>query len=313
MARALAPLYARLRRPAELDVVGVGECSLDEVWRLDGDLLPGGKHAARSPERLGGGQVATLLVALARLGRQVAFAGAVGEDEDGARLLEELAGEGVAVERATRVPGAGTRRAVLVVDGAGDRTVIEHRDARLRPAPERVAAAVGRAAIVHLDAVDLEVSIEVAERARAAGAIVSLDVDRAAPGLDALLALADVCVVSADVPLQLGGDANLFDALERLAPRTGPLLCATAGESGAFARVGGQAVHVPAFAVEVVDTTACGDTFRAGLLCALLEQQPLAAALRFAAAAAALKCRDLGRRGCPRRAEVDAFLSTRTG
>ena len=59
----------------------------------------------------------------------------------------------------------------------------------------------------------------------------------------------------------------------------------------------------------MVDTTACGDTFHAAFLCALLEAQPPRQALRFANAAAALKCRDLGRRGCPTRAEVNALFA----
>jgi sugar/nucleoside kinase (ribokinase family) len=66
----------------------------------------------------------------------------------------------------------------------------------------------------------------------------------------------------------------------------------------------------PAFPAErVVDTTACGDTFRAALLVALLDGLRPAEGLRFANAAASLKTRDLGRRGCPRRAEVNALMA----
>ncbi|HUQ01407.1 MAG TPA: PfkB family carbohydrate kinase, partial [Kofleriaceae bacterium] len=65
----------------------------------------------------------------------------------------------------------------------------------------------------------------------------------------------------------------------------------------------------PAFPVDVVDTTACGDTFHAAAICALLDGKSIGETLRFANAAAALKCRGLGRSGCPRKSEVDELLA----
>ena len=73
-------LLARLRPAAgsRYDVIGLGECSLDEVWRLqEGAPPPGGKGLARGRDLLGGGQVATAMVACRRLGLSVALLGAV--------------------------------------------------------------------------------------------------------------------------------------------------------------------------------------------------------------------------------------------
>jgi ribokinase len=69
-------------------------------------------------------------------------------------------------------------------------------------------------------------------------------------------------------------------------------------------------LHVPAFAVDVRDTTAAGDTFNAALAVALAEEQPMESALRFASAAAAISVTRLGAQAsAPSRAEVDAFLA----
>jgi sulfofructose kinase len=140
---------------------------------------------------------------------------------------------------------------------------------------------------------------------------VSLDVDHPAPGIAELLPLVDVLITSRGVPEQLSGEATLEAALRSLQAKTGGGLCGcTLDADGAALLDDGHFLLSPAFPVDqLIDTTACGDTFRAGFLCALVEGQKPAQALRFANAAAAIKCRDLGRRGCPTRAEVNALLA----
>ncbi len=92
------------------------------------------------------------------------------------------------------------------------------------------------------------------------------------------------------------------------------------GADGARAFVAGRYIEAPGFAVPVVDTTGAGDVFHGAFLLAMLEREAgrkptpeaVTEALRFANAAAALKCRALGgRAGIPRRAEVDRFLTER--
>jgi ribokinase len=72
-----------------------------------------------------------------------------------------------------------------------------------------------------------------------------------------------------------------------------------------------EALHVPAFAVEAVDTTAAGDTFNAGLAVALTEGEPLEAAIRFASAAAGVSVTRRGAQAsAPARAEVLDYLAS---
>lgn len=299
------------RRPqAELDVVGVGECSLDEVWILDGALAPGGKLRARHREALGGGQVATAMVACARLGLRAAFAGAVGDDAAGRVVLDGLAQEGVDVSATRVVAGGETRSALVIVDGAGERTVIERADRRVVALHgDGLDRAIARARVLHLDASHVPTSLHAARVARAHGVLVSLDADHVAPGLDELIALVDLCITSEGVPQALTGEDDLERALRKLRERTGALVGCTLGARGAAALDGEHLLLSPAFPTAVVDSTACGDTFHAAAIRALLDGRSLGGLLRFANAAASLKCRALGRLGCPTKPEVDALLA----
>jgi sulfofructose kinase len=306
-------IVERLGQPGRaLDVIGYGECSIDEVWVLPTAPDWGGKLRAARRERLGGGQVATAMVACARLGLKAAFCGVVGDDDDGRQVLAGLAAEGVDVTAAWRVPGGVTRAALILVDERnGERAVVEHTQPRpLSLLPHVVPARIAEARILHLDATDPGFAREAARRAREAGTVVSLDVDHPAPGLDELLRLADIVITSRGLPQQLTGEADLERALRKLAEGVPGLVGCTLGADGAALLDDGHLLLSPAFPTEVVvDTTACGDTFRAALLVALAEGQRPSEGLRFANAAAALKARDLGRRGCPMRAEVNALLA----
>jgi sulfofructose kinase len=69
--------------------------------------------------------------------------------------------------------------------------------------------------------------------------------------------------------------------------------------------------HQPAFAVEVRDTVAAGDVFHGAFTLAIAGERPVADAMRFASAAAAIKCtRTGGRKGAPTREEVERFLKS---
>ncbi len=296
----------------DFDVVGFGECSIDEVWMvpsLEADALRG-KLRAHKRDRLGGGQIATAMVACARLGLRAAFCATVGDDSEGGDVISGLGAEGVDVGGVERYARTSTRVALLLVDERGERVIIETGRPASVPAPSRLRERVAQARVVHLDVTEPAYAMLAAHHARERGTLVSLDVDHPAPGLDELLPLVDVCITARGVPEQLTGEANLEHALRALADKTGGLVGCTLGADGAALLDDGHLILSPAFPVDhMVDTTACGDTFHAAFLCALLEEQPPRQALRFANAAAALKCRDLGRRGCPTRAEVNALIA----
>ncbi len=293
----------------DYDVLGFGEASIDEVWRLPRGFQLGHKAKSEGRLRIGGGQIATALVAASRLGARAGFLGPLGDDAIGAELTEGLRADGVALLAGSTVPGLRTRTALILVEESGERTVLGSDPPQAQPVLQK--AALKRTRALHLDGTWPEVSLALAAEARALGVWVSLDLDHASEHGLALIARSDVAVLGRGVASALTGQAALADALAALAVLSSAdaLLVETRGDEGALALVGGDVVHVRPFTEPILDTTACGDTFRGALLVALLDGFDSRRALRFASAAAALKCRDVGRRGCPSRAEVEALVA----
>ena len=288
--------------------MGIGQNSLDRVW-----LAGSSDDPARGVEATGG-QVATAVLALARLGLRCAYVGAIGADPEGERVLEPLLRAGVDCSRVRRVLGGQTRRALIRVEPeSGERTVEPERDpaVRLRPA-DLDSGQIESARALLIDVEDPEASLRAAELANAAELPVVLDADRRGGGLDALLPAVDFAVVSHELAASFG-DGSLRDALRELAARCRRLAVMTLGGGGAaaMARDGETLLESPAFEVEVRDTTGAGDVFHAGFLWGLLQGWDAEAVLRTANAAAALSCRGLGAQGgLPDSEQLAAFLGT---
>jgi sugar/nucleoside kinase (ribokinase family) len=293
------------------DLLGVGQCSIDHVCTVEGLPRLGGKAAMLAYEVLPGGQVATAMVAAARLGLRAAYAGAVGSDAAARIALAPLEAAGVDLESVRAVPGAATRLAVILVDRAsGERTVLGHRDPRLRLEPGALPEARIRAArCLLVDADDVEASRAAAAQARRAGIPVIADLDTADAAAAALLPSVDFPLVSRSFAETFGLDGTVRGGLDRLVRGGARVAVATLGEGGCLAREGDREIPGPGFAVAPRDTTGAGDVFHAAFAAGWLDGLRDAALLRFANAAAALSCRALGAQGgLPARAEVEAFL-----
>ncbi len=296
---------------SDLDLLGIGQCSIDHVCTVEGLPRFGGKEAMLAYEVLPGGQVATALLAGARLGLRGAFIGATGTDGAADVVLAPLAAAGIDVTGVRRVSGAATRLATILVDRAnGERTVLWYRDPRLRLRSEDVPhGQIARARCVLLDGDDPDVSAHAAQRARDAGVPVVLDVDVLDAGTERLLALADFPVVSREVAEALGSTRGVREGLVRLVANGARMAVVTLGDSGCLARLGDREFASPAFPIAPRDTTGAGDVFHAAFIWGLLEGLEPEALLRAANAAAAISCRALGAQGgLPTRAELGAFL-----
>ena len=290
----------------------MGQISVDEVRVVDAR-----RRSKRAPEFLCGGQVATVMLAAARLGLRSGYQGAVGEDLTADQALAPLLAADVECRAVKRVPGGRTRTAAIRVEAeGGERRVEPRRDPEVRlDAADVDADLIRQARLLHVDAEDPAASIRALELARCMGAATTLDLDEPTPETLGLLRQIDFPIVSRGFAEKLsGGSATL--ALPELAAAAGRMAVITLGEEGAVAQFhGGQTVlHCPAFSVEVRDTTGAGDAFRAGFIWALLEGLPVAAVLEAASAVAALNCTALGAQGgLPMRQELEAFLQSRKG
>ena len=276
---------------AHFDVVGIGENSIDLVYRLSGAAAPNAKLRASTHALSCGGQIATTLAACAAMGLRATYVGTFGDDANGQRVRDILTDAGVDLSHAP-VRHASNRHAVILVDERnGDRTVVWHRDPALVMRIEDVPASViGHARLLHADDLDEDASIAAARIAVGAGVLVTSDIDRVTGQTAALMALSTVPIFSAHVPSALTGERDPEGALRELRKGHAGWLCVTLGTDGAMLLDGDHLHHVPAFNVRAVDTTGAGDVFRAAFIYALLQKQGPADILRFACAAAAVSC-----------------------
>nr|MDQ3746777.1 PfkB family carbohydrate kinase [Acidobacteriota bacterium] len=194
-------------REREFDAVGFGLNAVDHLVVVP--TYPEFDTKVRLVEhvRAAGGQTATTLAGLRRLGWQTAYAGRFGSDDAGRFGLEALRSEGVDVKFAEVVEGARNQIAFIVIDArTGERTIMWDRDERLAyredEAPRDFAA---RGRVLHLDAHDPRACARLAREARAAGTIVTVDADNIYEGLPELLPHVDVLISSKEFPRRLTG------------------------------------------------------------------------------------------------------------
>lgn len=295
------------------DVIGVGAACVDHVCRLP--VFPrsdcaSSKVRMHAQWRMCGGQTATALATCAQLGLRTKYVGAVGMDDEGARILTELSARGIDMSDVVRLDVA-SATATILIDDSGERIVLWHRDPRLGIPVERLPVAdIAQARLLHVDDVDPVAALEAARVARRAGVPVTCDIDHITPRTAALLELVSHPVFAEQVPLDLTGQTDQGEALRALSARYGGPVVVTLGERGAMACEGGEIIEVPAFVVDPIDTTGAGDVFRAGFIYGVIRGWPLPQRIRFANAAAAVSCTRLGAMGgVPTMEEINVLLA----
>jgi sugar/nucleoside kinase (ribokinase family) len=296
------------------DIVGLGLATVDILTLAPRLPQPDDVLAARQIVIQGGGPVATALAAAARLGAAVAYLGPIGRGRWGEFTLAEFGREGVETAFAPLSDLGDQSLSVILIDEAtGRRSILYARGGLPDLAPAAVPPdLIAQARALHLDGGHIAAALHAARLARAAGVIVSFDggAGERWPGIDELLPLVDVMVVARRFAEEYTGEGDAQAAGPALLAAYRPrLVVITDGENGAWYWDGEQRFHQPAFPVAVVDTTGAGDVFHGAFLHAHLQGWPPQRCLAFAAAAAALKCRQLGgRAGAPTGAEVELTL-----
>jgi sugar/nucleoside kinase (ribokinase family) len=263
-------------------IVVVGSVAQDDVVALAQPLSPGRHLVAAARElRLGGGGANTA-IPLRHAGHDVALVAPVGEDAVAGWLLAKLGEAGIDVSAVARVPGGSTRSLVLV-DPGGERTIVNLHRCREAGPPVRLAS-LGKDA-VYVRSRDLDLGALLAEAA--ARSLVVAHVPPLAAGSRPAHVL-----VGSEPDLPPAFLADPWAAGREVAGNTLRLVVVTRGPRGAEAFGASDRLAVPAPAVAVVDSTAAGDVFAAGLVHALALGRPTRAVLETAVAwgAAAVAC-----------------------
>jgi sulfofructose kinase len=282
----------------KIDLVGVGLNATDTLIRLPHYPALGSKVEFRSADVLPGGQVATAVAACQQWGLRTRYVGKIGDDSAAAIHRAEFDRLGVETHLVT-ASGCASQQAVILVDDAGERTVLWKRDNGLTLLPEELRPEwITHARALHVDGHDTAAAAVAAGWARDAGVPVVADLDDLYAGIETLLDKIDYLITSRDIPGRLTGDQNLRRSLPAVRNRYGcRLTAATLGDEGVLAWDGSRFHYAPAFQVKTLDTTGAGDIFHAGFIYGLLRGWPLSRQLDFACAAAALNCTAAGARG----------------
>ncbi|MEV7606563.1 ribokinase [Paenarthrobacter sp. NPDC089322] len=272
-----------------------------------------------------GGKSANQAVAASKLGGAVTLIGAVGDDPNGAMLLESTANAGVDVSRVRRSDAA-TGVAVISVDANGENSIIISAGANgtLSPADVDVAAFQDAAVVCLCLEVGIDTVIAAAQAGHDAGATVLLNLSpySEVPGL--LAGLTDVLLVNAhEAALFLGSEAVIPAAdadvaawepvRSQFADRGMQRVLVTLGSQGSvvldsLARgAADQLTRIAPTRVSAVDTTGAGDAFTGAVAARLAAGDSLAEAAAFASVAAALAATKKGTQAAyANSAEVEA-------
>jgi sulfofructose kinase len=264
-----------------------------------------------------GGQTASAMVALRRLGLKTAYAGRFGSDPEGIFGLKTLQDDHVNVDFAEVVEGARNQIAFITIDvRSGERTIVWDRDERLAYSPDEAPVDFGSMGrVLHLDAHDPPACVRLARAARETGTIVSADIDNVYDGLPELLPLIDILIGSKEFPRRVTGISDERAALVELRVRYGcAVVGMTIGAAGAVVYCEGSFIESPGFKARggCRDTTGAGDAFHGGFLFGFLNGEDVETSLELGNAVAAIKCSALGARtALPTRSELEDFLPQR--
>jgi sugar/nucleoside kinase (ribokinase family) len=202
----------------EFDVVGVGLNATDTLLMVPHFPAYAGKVPFDAEVMSPGGQVASAMVACARLGLRAKYIGTVGDDERGRIQMESLRSTGVNLDHVQLRKGCPNQSAYIIVDrSTGERTVLWRRDDCLRINPEQIADdQIAGARLLHIDGHDTPAVAHAAAIARRHGIPVTVDVDTIYHGFDRVLPNVDYLVASSEFPGNWTGIRDPFEALESL-------------------------------------------------------------------------------------------------
>jgi sulfofructose kinase len=294
-------------------VVCAGLAVIDYVFAIERPTW-GAKQRATAFSAVVGGCAANGTVTVARLGarsRLVAtLGGPEGIDSVGDQILGWLKREHVDCAGVVRMPGVTSPLSSILIDRAGERSIVTYRDPHFLPTPPADPdALVADAAAVLVDDHLPDFVLPVVTAARARGIPVVIDLEKNNPGAETLRGLCTHLVFSADGARATAGTDKLELAARRIARQTQAFVAVTNGSDDMLFMEDGEPQRMPPFTVKAVDTLAAGDVFHAAFALALAEKRGIRDALRFASAVAALKCTRFGGiAGAPRRAELNDFL-----
>ena len=285
------------------EVLIAGMAVADFVFRVPAIPTQAEKYRAGSMEIVVGGPAANAAIAIARLRGRATLSTRLGEDEVAGAIRNVLEAEGVAcrLRRAGRSP-----LSAIAVDAAGERQIVNFRGEALAEEPEPLDGLTPAAVLVDMGWTRAALAALTLARARGVPGVV----DAETPATEAVLHAASHVAFARGGLAAFTGIGDKAEALLAAARRLEGWVCVTDGAAGVSYVAEGRVETVPTFPVRAVDTLGAGDIWHGAFTLRLAEGAREPDAVRFANAAAALKCTGFGGgRASPGRAAVEQLLT----
>lgn len=274
----------------------------------------GQKFPAEKFAQICGGNALNAAIGINRLGGQASMTGPMGDKSETSDLFlfQDLAKEGIETAHLVHMPGLVTPISTVMIDPSGERTIVTFRD----PALWKVKLPDHEMLLKDCSAILIEsrcagFATDLCQDARKRGIPVVVDIDSTLSQSEGLLTASSHLIFSDEALQTTAGISDNLKALLKMATLTSSFLAVTRGPKGTlWLDEQGQPQETPAFPVHVVDTLGAGDIFHGAFALEFAGGKSVPEALRFASAAAALKCtRYGGAFACPQRAEVEQLLA----
>jgi len=307
-------LARRTPRKTPPRILCIGMPVRDLTFRVPGLPARGSKENATHFDEICGGNALNGAIGIARLGGRASICGPMGDARETTSryIFDKMAEEGIEMRHIVHMPGLVTPISNIMIDPSGERTIVTFRDPELW----KVRLPDTNTLLEDCDAILTEsrcaaFCTNLCAEATRRGIPVIVDVDRAMSLREGLLTASSHLVFSSEPLQETAGIADDGEALKKIANLTPSFLAGTRGAQGTiWLDEHHHLQQTPAFPVHTVDTLGAGDVFHGGFALAITEGQDLRSALKFASAAAALKCTRFGGAfAAPQRAEVEALLS----
>jgi sugar/nucleoside kinase (ribokinase family) len=301
-------------------VLCIGQLVADIIVRPVNALpFPGRTDLAEDLQICSGGCAANTAAVLAKLGAEVRLAALIGQDILGDAAMADLKRTGLCLEAVMREQGNPTSAAIVLINGTGERSFIYRNGGNEKFSNKHLPDAVLKSSgIVHVGGALKMLQLDLGElftRAKTFGAITSLDTDWDSNGLwmkrlQKALPETDYLITNQEEAGMLTGKDTPREAARELLARGPQVVIIKRGEHGSMLCSRTVEINLPAYRVEVRDTTCAGDSFVAGFLFGLSQNKHVAEAMRLGNAAGALCTTRLSHHGVTSLADLDVLIKT---
>ena len=295
-----------------IDVLGLGSVTVDFVGIVKSWPGEGTKQSLQSLSIHDGGLIGTALATVARLGGKACFAGKLGNSDMARRAIEAFKKDGVDTSFVIQTEGAEPIVAFVLTNSSnGQRNIFWTRQNVHYPLPSEFPDKnwFNNTGVLLVDFEAGQAGIEAARIASEHNIPVVVDVEQNEPHVTELMDVCSHVVVSEDFAADYTGNTDIRAILKKLRTSPNKTIIVTRGKDGCAGLASEGMFELPAFKVDSVDTTGCGDVFHGAYALAIARNKTVVEAARFGSAAAALCTTKIGGRdGIPSEEQLQRFI-----